>query len=463
MNYPFIFHQLSVVCVLLGAFMFLSLPWALSILGGQWQDEASGVLGLILSIVACFLSAGIFRYFGSKTLKNVPPDLFSKREAIAVVGLAWILATLLGALPYLIAGVHRAENTPMTVCDALFESQSGFSTTGATVFGEVERPDLLPRCILFWRFSTHFLGGLGIMLLFVVLLGYGTGSGFGMGMKSILRSEMTGPTKAHSQNHIQELGRIVFWIYVGMNVVQTTILVFLGVDLFDAICHSFTTVSTGGFSTFNASAGHFAAHGFSAASAIEWTLIIFMFLGGMNFMLLYLGLTGKMMAILKDAEWRAYVSVLLVAIVVLFAVGMVGKDFDNYGTADVPYYVSNEVSKVPIGKKTPQHSPTEKEEFYDETEEDRPNPEGDEPGNLVAIPNETLIEAPRVLVPVLIALRVVVFQVVSIMTTTGLCTDEYEKWSGLSCCVIILLMFLGGCAGSTAGGFKIICGVFIGN
>ncbi len=428
MNYSFVYRQLSAVCFMIGGFMFVALPWALPALGGVWEHELRGVFGLVVSIGVCLSVAALFWRLGcvceeqnqpkqparesddsrrwEKELFQAEIQTFSKKEATAVVGLSWVLATVLGALPYLLADVHRAEGVPMSICDALFESQSGFSTTGATVFGEVERPDLLPRCILFWRLTTHFLGGLGIMVLFVVLLGYGTGA------KTLVRSEMTGPSKSSPKQRIRQLGLAVFGIYVALIAVETVLLLAQGVTLFDSLCHSFSTVSTGGLSSFNASAGHFAAHGYAHAASIEWTLTAFMFLGGSNFILLYLFFKRQPGKLLRDTEWRVYVGMIVATTLIIFVSGLIDKDFDNFGTDDLPTYSQNGT------------------ELSTETE--------------------------QVTVPVLMAFRTVVFQVVSILTTTGLCTDEYEKWTGLSCGVLLLLMFLGGCAGSTSGGFKII-------
>ena len=391
--------------------MLTGIPWALPALGGMWEYESRGVRGLLCSMLVCFGIAAVFRRLGRGNI-----DYFSKKEATAVVGLSWILATILGALPFLLAGVQRMEGVPMSVCDALFEAQAGFSTTGATVFGELERPDLLPRCILFWRLSTHFLGGLGIMVLFVVLLGFGTGTG--ADKKGIVRSEMTGPSRSSPKERIRQMALAVFGVFLGLNVAQTVLLYLQGLTLFDAICHSFSTVSTGGFSTFNASAGHFASHGYTWAASIEWTLIVFMFLGGTNFILLYWIVKRRPDKLFKDAEWRTYVGIIGVATLVIFCSGMVEGDFDNFGTSDKPVYAMPAISNGP-GEEDPRTTE-------------------------------------RILVPPTTAFRTAIFQVVSILTTTGLCTDEYEKWSGLSCFIILILMFLGGCAGSTSGGFKII-------
>ncbi len=321
---------------------------------------------------------------------------------MAVVALSWILATILGALPYLFSGTHREAGKPMSWADAMFEAQSGFSTTGASVFGDVENITNIPRCILFWRATTHYLGGLGIMVLFVAILG---SSGAG---KVFMKLEMTGKGTG-PQKSIQKTAMILFWIYTGLCVVLALVLWCLGLTPFDAICHAFSVIATGGFSNFNASAGHFVTHGYRFAAAIEWTLILFMFLASCNFILLYTVLRGGLRHCLRDTEFLAFLGIVLFAATSIFAVGSINKDFDAHGTAEVP------IAGVPIA-----------------------------PGENDGI------------APPALSLRLATFQVVSIISTTGLCTDDYQEWNSYSYGIILVLMFLGGCAGSTAGGIKVI-------
>ena len=375
MNYPLVFGFLGTVCHILGVSMLFSLPWAHPVLGGEWDNERSGAIGLVVSMAICFMTGFLLRFLGRGASES-----FSRKEATAIVALSWILATILGMLPFLLSGTERMEGVPLSVCDALFESQSGFSTTGATIFGELERSDLLPRCILFWRSTTHFLGGLGIMVLFVALLGHGT---FG---KTMMRFEWSG--KSSPRERMQLLAKALFKIYVTLNILLTTALVLQGLTLFDALCHSFGTVATAGFSTFNASAGHFVDAGYSSAVGIEWTLMLFMFIGGTNFVLLYWFALRKPERLFRNTEWRVYLGIIFVATILIICSGI----NDN--------------------------------------------------------PTETPI-------------RTVLFHVVALATTTGYVTAEYEKWNGFACGVFLLLMFIGGCAGSTAGGFKVLRAVSI--
>ena len=369
MNTPLVFGFLGNVCHLIGAGMLVCLPWAHPFFGGNWNCERSGVFGLIGSLVLCMTLGFVLRFLGRNASES-----FSRREATAIVVLSWILASVLGMLPFLLSGAQRMKDVPMSVCDALFESQSGFSTTGATVFAELERPDLLPRCILFWRSTTHFLGGLGIMVLFVALLGQGS---FG---KTMMRFEWSGP--ASPMERMQRLATSLLKIYVTLNILLATALVFQGLTLFDALCHSFSTVATGGFSTFNAGIGHFADSGTLRSERIEWTLILFMLLGGTNFVLLYWCTVRKPDRLLRNTEWRVYLGIVCAATFLIVCGGV----HDNGGNTPI---------------------------------------------------------------------RTIVFHVVSLMTTTGFATDDYERWNSLSCGVFLLLMFIGGCAGSTSGGFKV--------
>ena len=169
MNYPIVARLLGMVSWMMGATMLASIPWAFPIMGQTDKVESRGFFALAGSMALCFVVGWALRWLG----RDAKVILY-RREAMAVVGLSWVLATLLGGMPYLLSrtGVAWLDKEAhqmrcMGIADCLFESQSGFSTTGATVLTDLEDPDLVPRCILFWRSSTHFLGGLGIIVLFV--------------------------------------------------------------------------------------------------------------------------------------------------------------------------------------------------------------------------------------------------------------------------------------------------------
>lgn len=386
MHYALVFRLLGVVAWLIGVTMLFSVPWALPALGGQPQIEWWGIFSLVGSTLLCLLIGWGFRWAG----RNASGVLYRK-EAMAVVGLSWVLATILGALPYYFAGTgqgwaNKAHTQPirMTLIECMFESQSGFSTTGATVLEDIEDVRLVPRCILFWRSSTHFLGGLGIIVLFVAVLGHGSAG------KALMRAEMPGPSKEGSQERMQHTAWIFAAIYLALNVILTIILFFEGMDWFDAICHAFGTMATGGFSTYNKSIGHF------NSSVIDYTITVFMILAGTNFTLLYLASIGKPGSLLKDVEWRTFIVIIFGVTAMLVAVAMVWHaDFNPDGS---------------LG-------------FWSELKN---------------------------------GIRYGLFQVVSIVTTTGYGTTNFDQWNQFSRAVLFLLMYVGGCAGSTGGGMKVI-------
>ena len=378
MNYRLLSRTLGIICLLFSVTMLFSLPWAHPSLG--WREsvaptndasfETRGFLALISSSAIAAAIGGLLFWMGQGSRNQ---HLFRK-EAMATVGLSWVLATMLGALPFLLSGVQIGPGRPMTVVDALFESQSGFSTTGATVLTELERPDLVPHCILFWRSSTHFLGGLGIVVLLVAILGQGASG------KAMMRAEITGPTKESAFSRMQKTAGVFAAIYVGLTLLLAAIFWGSGMSLFDALCHAFGTLATGGFSTYNASLGHF------DSAWIEYVTILFMILAATNFGLLLSLFLGHPLRLPRDPEWRVFVAIMAIVTVAVMAIGVWNDDF----------------------------------------------------------------------VDLLTALRDGLFQVVSIMTTTGYGTDDYDQWNNFGRGVLILLMFVGGCAGSTGGGMKVI-------
>lgn len=488
MDFRLISRLLGIVILLIGASMAFSLPWAFPRLGHRWvldtldrtvtatetDFEARGFFGLVSSMAVCAVVGGSLFLWGRRHKGQL-----YRKEALAVVGLSWILATAMGALPFCLSGTYRCSSVrllgpdnppllfrfgagrlrtqweavpplpprtyavvaalqaagarglsaaqlatestvpeaetvlrqlaqeqawrkviltpespvgprfptyrlrwvPMGLADACFESQSGFSTTGATVISNLEDPALIPHCILFWRSTTHFLGGLGIIVLFVSLLGGGTVA------KALMRAEVPGPTKEGATERMQESAWLFAAVYILLNAVLAAILYAAGLTLFDALCHAFSTMSTGGFSTYNTSLSHFAQHPQLYHSVvIETVTILFMVLGGTNFTLLYLCLARQPQRLLADVEWRAYIGIIAVASLAIVAYGRLHGDFADLVTA----------------------------------------------------------------------VRYGTFQVVSIITTTGFATHDFDRWNSFGRAILCVLMFVGGCAGSTGGGLKVI-------
>ena len=389
MNYRLILYLLGIVSLFIGASMVIALPWALPVFGGDWETERAGFLGLLFSMLVAFGAGAVFYFQGQKIDKQL-----LRKESMAVVPLSWIFAIVLGALPFWISGTELCVGEPMTFIDAIFESTSGLTTTGATILSNVENPQMVPRTILFWRAMTHFLGGLGIMVLFVVILGQGvTGKTI---MKIEKGSGSTGP-----QGRIRQMALALAGVYIGLIAAETILLKLLGLSFFDSLCQSFSTLATGGFSTFNASIGHFAAETGLNAGLIEGVIAFFIILAGSNFILLFYCFKGEPHKLFKDVEWRVYIGIIIAATAIVFFSGWFSGDFDAYGTSDAAIH-TNETLSWPV------------------------------------------------------ALRQSIFQVVSIMTSTGFCTDEFEKWNNIALLVFLFLMFIGGCAGSTAGGTKVI-------
>lgn len=369
MNYRVISKYLGIVALIIAAAMLLSVPWAFPALGGSAELESNALIGFVLS--AC-LSAGlgiVLYLVGRKSAAHL-----LRKETMAIVGLSWILASVLGALPFLLGGVYREPGQPMTISDALFESASGFSGTGATVITNLEDPDLVARTILFWRSETHFLGGLGIMVLFVAVLGHGSAG------KALMRAEMPGPTKETGQTRTQHAAWVFTTIYLGLNLILIGILWIQGMSLFDAICHAFGAIATGGFSTYNDSVAHF------HSIWIEMTIAVFMVLACTNFTLLYLLVLWQPRRVLADVEFRTYLAVLAIATGLVVVFGIVHVDFASWGDA----------------------------------------------------------------------FRYGFFQVASILTNTGFTTHNFDQWNEIGRGALFLLMFVGGCAGSTSCSVKII-------
>ncbi len=400
MNFRLLCKMLGVVAALVGGTMAFSLPWALPAFGGNWTHESPGFFGLLGAMLICFLVGALLSYLG-----RGPQGQLFRKEAMAVVGLTWVLATLLGALPYLFSSTQRGPGRAMSPVDAMFEAQSGFSTTGATVLTELEDPALVPRCILFWRSSTHFLGGLGIIVLFVAILGQGSAG------KALMQAEMPGPSQSSQQARIQHTAWVLFFIYAGLNAILTFLLLLQGLSIFDSLCHAFGTMATGGFSTYNASVGHFQYVPGLNAPRIEMTIVVFMVLAGTNFMLLYFVALGKLSRLWADVEWRTYVLILLVVTLLVVGFGLRAGDFAG------PNGMKHESEGGPAASES--------------------QPEAAARQGAAAV-------------------RYGLFQVVSIMTTTGFCTADFDRWNSFGRGVLLLLMFVGACAGSTGGGMKVI-------
>jgi len=317
-------------------------------------------------MVAAFLVSAVFGVLvgGSLVYSFKPEEDLGYRDGFAVVVFSWLGLALLGALPFFFSG------TMDSFVDCVFESMSGFTTTGSTILTQVE---VLPKSVLFWRALTHWLGGMGIIVLTLAILPL-----LGIGGMQLFQAEMPGPTKDRLAPRIQDTARILWSVYVLFTLVEVLLLMLGGVSFFDAVCHAFATLATGGFST------HTASIGFFNSAYIEAVVILFMFLAGINFSLHYHGLRGRISAYWQNEEFRFYVFIISFAIVTIIVVNLI------YGTYD----------------------------SFTQT------------------------------------VRTGFFQVTSILTTTGFGTADFDQWPPVCKILLVSLMFVGGCAGSTGGGIK---------
>jgi len=340
------------VLLLYGAtFMLGPLPFAL-----YYGGADAPALALSAGITA---AAGFLLYRFTRMTHEL-----RTREGFAVVSFAWLLFSLFGSLPYLLSG-----SIPNPT-DAFFETVSGFTTTGATILTNIEA---LPRGILFWRSMTHWMGGMGMIVFSLAVLPM-----LGVGGMQLYKAEVSGPTVDKLTPRVAETARILWVVYVVITAVLAVLLLLGGMDLFDAICHAFSTVASGGFSTRNLSIGYY------NSSYIDWVIVVFMVIAGSNFALHYHFLTGRRHAYRHDREFHVYLGIMLVAALAIGATTLV---------------------------------------LYDDK---------------------------------LIGVRDIVFTVTSLQSSTGYAVADYEQWSQSAQFVLLLVMIIGGCAGSTAGGLKVI-------
>lgn len=247
----------------------------------------------ISAAITLFVGVGMYaltRFEGEVTI----------REGFAIVTMAWVAAALFGSLPYLFTGVL---DSPVA---AIFEAMSGFTTTGATVFTEIEA---LPHGVLFWRSLTHWLGGMGIIVLVIAILPY-----LGVGGMQLFRAEVPGPTPERLRPRITQTAKLLWLVYFALTAVLMVLYLIGGMGPFDAICHSFSTLATGGFSTSNTSMA-------DMSPFIQWVTILFMYLAGVNYTLHFRAATGRF-DYFRDEEWKFFTVVLAVATVVIVALNI---------------------------------------------------------------------------------------------------------------------------------------------
>lgn len=364
MNFRLVAKHLAMFVFAAGGFMLPAAAWAV------YETDWPSLLAFLGSMACAGALGGVLRWLGRPRV-----DVLTQREALGLVSISWFFIAGIGALPYVLAGV-------LGPIDAYFESMSGFTTTGSTVIVNIEAT---PKSILLWRSFTQWLGGMGIIVLFIAVLPY-----LGAGGKLLFRSETTGPDTRGITPRIHDTASILYRIYIGFTIAEVLALMLAGMGFYDALTHTFSTISTGGFSPKQASVGAF------NSVAVELIIIFFMICGGVNFALYFAMFRRRDWKIpLRDTEWKIFIAILVVA------TSLIALNLVFAAPPDAPPGVDGTYG---FGK----------------------------------------------------ALRVAAFQVVSIMTTTGFGTDDFDNWPHFSQMIMVLVMFIGGCAGSTAGGMKVV-------
>lgn len=311
-------------------------------------------------------TTSILGFVMEKTTKEArnTKELYRK-DAFLIALSCWIAASLFGSLPYLFLP------SVFSPIDALFESISGYTTTGATIISDIE---ILPRGLLFYRSFTQWLGGMGIIVLAIAVL-----PKLSVGGMQLMSQEVPGPTAERLTPQIADTAKKLWLIYVALSIVLVVLLLISGLSVFESVTTMFSAISTGGFTIYNASIG---AYG---SSLVEFIVIIFMVIGGSNFLLLYLFFTGKFSKLLNSSEFRFYITLILIFIAVVTL---------DLRLREYPGFVE--------------------------------------------------------------ALRYGSFQVVSILTGTGFSSTDFGIWPKFAVFALLIVMFIGGCAGSTTGSIKVI-------
>ncbi|WP_277898015.1 TrkH family potassium uptake protein [Galbibacter pacificus] len=365
LNTKIIFHFMGLLLLCNGGFMLLA-----SIVSGIYRDGATleisfaGITTVLIGVLLMFVT-----HNHKKEIK--------KRDGYIIVSFGWIFMTLSGMFPYLFTGAIPS------VTNAFFETMSGYTTTGASILNDIE---VLPEGILFWRSTTHWIGGMGIIVLAIAILPL-----LGIGGMQLFAAEAPGPSADKLHPRITDTAKRLWFIYVGYTFAETLLLKLAGMDFFDAINHAMATLSTGGFSTKNASLAYW-----NDNPLIQYIVVFFMFVAGANFILSYFAFKGRVKKVFEDYEFRFYgLLVLCVSIV----------------AALVIYLKAN----VPVS------------EYH-----------------------------PMVLGAAESSFRHAMFQVISVVTTTGFVSADYTSWTPFLTIVFFGLMFVGGSAGSTAGGVKVV-------
>ncbi|MDY0780097.1 TrkH family potassium uptake protein [Tenacibaculum sp. IB213877] len=367
LNLKLIYRFLGITAALNGVFMWLAIPFSI-----YFKEES--IWGILNSGIIT-VTLGLLLFFFNKPQNNN----LQKKEGYLIVTLGWLTLTFTGMLPYLLTGAIPS------ITDALFETISGYSTTGSSILTDIES---MPKGILFWRSATHWIGGMGIIVLTIAILPL-----LGIGGMQLFMAEAPGPSADKLHPRITDTAKRLWLIYFSLTIIEFLLLKVAGMTWFDAINHAMATLSTGGFSTKNASVAYW-----NGSPIIQYIIILFMFIAGTNFVLTYFALKGKIKKVIESEEFNYYLFGILgisalVAVLIIF--------------------------------------------FQD--------------------PNlKTTIEHPMTLGKTESAIRHSLFSVISVVTTTGFVSADFTQWGFFATAIFFSLFFVGGSAGSTSGGIKIV-------
>ncbi len=353
MNKRLVLSLVGIISTLLGLSMLLAM-----VVGLIYRDGSALPLALS-SLTALALGTALWyqkRDFGERDL--------SLKDGFGIVGVSWLAASAIGSLPFIYSGSIPSFTL------AFFETASGFTTTGASILEDIE---VLPKGILFWRSFTHWLGGMGIIVLSVAILPY-----LGLGGMALFKAESAGPTTDKLRPRIQQTAKMLWLVYCLASLLCFAALCLAGMHWYESACHMFGTIATGGFSVFNKSIGHY------NNATYEYIILFFMIVGGSSFTLHYKALSESPKVYLKNEELRLFLSIIVVGTLIL--------------------YLTRVDENLPM-------------------EQD---------------------------------LRECMFNLVSVLTSTGFWTADFEQWKPLAHSTLMLAIIMGGCAGSTSGGLKIV-------
>ena len=353
-NKSVVLNVVGTLIIITGVLMALAIPFSF-----YYND---GMQGVFIQSTLITIAIGLLTKYLTRKKKN---DEVKKREGYLIVAFGWTGMIICSAIPYLLSGAFDG------ITNVFFETVSGLTTTGSSILNNIEQ---MPESILFWRSMTQWIGGMGIIVLTIAILPL-----LGVGGMELFASEAPGPTKDKIHPRIKETAKRLWLIYVSLTLLQTTLLWVADMSFFDALNHALTTMSTGGFSTKQASIAHF------TSPMIQYIIILFMFLAGTNFTLLYFGSKLKFKKFWNNDEFNWYV----MAVILL-----------TFVVTPLVYFSLNTGAEESI--------------------------------------------------------RTALFQVVSIITTTGYASANYTEWGAFASFIFFLLLFSGASAGSTSGGMKIV-------